>query len=63
MPVEPGARSTSGDRSEACGWSVVGGGRFVSISFAVWRGKMVETLRAYVFAHASHADHGALLLR
>ena len=59
VPEEPGARSTSGDRSEACGWSVVGGGRFVSISFAVWRGKMAETSWAYLFAHLSHADHGS----
>ena len=58
VPLEPGARSTSGVRSDACGWLVVGGGRFASISFAVWRGKMVETLRAYVFAHESHVDHG-----
>ena len=59
VPEEPGARSTSGDRSEACGWSVVGRGRFASISFALCRGKMSETARAYVFAHVSHADHGS----
>ena len=58
VPEEPGARSTSGARSEACGWSVVGGGRFVSISFVVWRGKMSETAWVYVATHASHADHG-----
>ena len=58
VPEEPGARSTSGVRSEACGWSAIGGGSCASTSFVVWRGKMVETLRAYVFAHVSHADHG-----
>ena len=58
VPLEPGARSTSGVRSEACGWLVVGGGSFASMSSVVWRGKMSETARAYVFAHASHADHG-----
>ena len=59
VPDEPGARSTSGDRSEACGWSAIGEGSCASTSFLVWRGKMAETLRAYVFAHASHADHGS----
>ena len=58
VPLEPGARSTSGDRSDACGWLVVGGGSFASMSSVVWRGKMAATLRAYVAAHASHADHG-----
>ena len=59
VPEEPGARSTSGARSEACGWSVVGGGRFASISSVEWRGKMAETSRAYLFAQVSHADHGS----
>ena len=58
VPDEPGARSTSGDRSEACGWLAIGEGSCASTSFAVCCGKMAATLRAYVFAHASHADHG-----
>ena len=59
VPEEPGARSTSGVRSEACGWSAIGEGSCASTSFVVWRGKMAETSRAYLFAHVSHADHGS----
>ena len=56
VPLEPGARRISGDAADAAGWSSVGGGSFARISFALWRGKAAERLRAYAAAHVSHDD-------